>query len=91
METPRIRPGVIAEGPALPRVVAFFRNSGMGNGAIQLLTAMGVPDDRLGVTPPEGIDGAQGMILSIACPEGLRDRVESACRSYGAEIHRQSP
>ncbi len=91
METPLVRPGVVLEGPKLPRVVAFFRNSAMGNGAIQLLTAMGVPDDRLGVTPPEGIAGEQGMILSIACPEDLRARVEAACRSYGAEVHRQSP
>ncbi len=90
METPQVRPGVVADGPTLPRVIAFFRNSAMGNGAIQLLTAMGVPDDRLGVTGPEGIAGGQGMILSIACAEALRPRVEAACRSFGAEVHRQS-
>jgi len=90
MEDPQIRPGVVDdEGPAMPRVVAFFQNSAPGNAAIQLVSMMGVPQDRLGVTPPEGIEGGQGMILSIACPESLRRRVESACRSLGAEIHRQ--
>ncbi len=89
METPQVRPGVVHEGPALPRVLAFFHNSAQGNLAIQVLTGLGVPNDRLGVIPPEGIEGGQGMVLSIACPEPLRARVESACRSLGAEIHRQ--
>ena len=89
MEDPQIRPGAIDDGPAMPRVVAFFHNSAPGNAAIQLVTMLGVPSDRLGVTPPEGIEGAQGMILSIACPESLRRKVEDACRSLGGEVHRQ--
>lgn len=90
METPQIRPGKTEVGDPMPRVVAFFHNSAMGNAAIQLVTGLGVPNDRLGVTPPELIEGGQGMVLSIACPETLRARVEAACRSLGAAIHRQN-
>jgi len=89
MENPQVRPGVVHEGPSLPRVVAFFHNSSQGNLAIQVVTGLGVPNDRLGVTPPEGIEGQQGMVLSIACPEAIRARVESACRSLGGAIHRE--
>jgi hypothetical protein len=89
MEPPQIRPGVVNDGGPMPRVVAFFHNSALGNAAIQLVAGLGVPNDRLGVTPPELIEGGQGMILSIACPESLRPRVEAACRSLGAAIHRQ--
>ena len=53
----------------MPRVVVFFPNSALGNLAIQLLMQIGVPNDRLGVTPPEQIEGGQGMVLSIACPD----------------------
>ncbi len=88
METPLVRPGVVLDGPTMPRVVAFFHNSAMGNAAIQLVGIMGVPGDRLGVTPPEGIEGGQGMILSIACPEALRHQVEDACRRLGGQVHR---
>jgi hypothetical protein len=90
MDHPQVRPGVVHEGPELPRVVAFFHNSAQGNLAIQILTGLGLPNDRLGVTPPEGIEGGQGMVLSVACPESLRMKVESACRSLGGQLHRVS-
>ena len=90
METPQIRPGVVTHTQSMPRVVAFFSNSAPGNAAIQLLTALGVPNDRLGVTPPERIETGQGMVLSIACPhEAMIPKVEAVCRQLGAEIHRQ--
>jgi hypothetical protein len=90
METPQVRPGRVTPAGAMPRVVAFFYNTAQGNSAIQLLTALGVPNDRLGVTPPEQIEGGQGMILSIPCPdEALIPKVEALCRSAGAAIHRQ--
>jgi len=74
----------------MSRIVAFFYNSAQGNSAIQLLTAMGVPNDRLGVTPPERIESGQGMVLSISLPdERLITKVEAVCRSHGAEVHRQ--
>lgn len=90
MDQPQVRPGIVHEGPTRPRVVVFFHNAAQGNLAIQILTGLGVPNDRLGVTPPEGIDGGQGMILSVACPEPLRKRVESACQSLGGQLHRIS-
>ncbi len=90
MENPQIRPGLVTNHEPLPRIVAFFRNSAMGNSAIQVLTAMGLPNDRLGVTPPEQIEHGQGMLLSIGCPdESWFPRVESVCRTHGAEIHRR--
>ena len=91
MDAPKIRPGIVhpADDRPLPRILAFFRNSAQGNAAIQLVATMGVPSDALGVTPPEGIEGGQGMLLSIACPETVRPQVERACRSLGAAIHRQ--
>ncbi len=90
MEPPQIRPGVVRDGDPMPRVVAFFHNSALGNAAIQLVTTMGVPADRLGVTPPEMIEGGQGMVLSIACPsEKIMTQVEAVCRQQGADIHRQ--
>ena len=90
METPQIRPGVVTPSGAMPRVVAFFYNAAQGNAAIQLLVSLGIPSDRLGVTPPERIEGGQGMILSIACPdETLIPKVEALCHGHGAEIHRQ--
>jgi hypothetical protein len=90
MEPPQIRPGLVRPTEPMTKVVAFFRNSAGGNAAIQLLTALGVPADRLGVTPPEQIAGGQGMLLSVGCPEDrLVPRVEQICRSYGAEVHRR--
>jgi hypothetical protein len=91
MEIPQIRPGKVSEQTKpMPRVVAFFPNSAQGNLAIQLLTAIGIPNDRLGVTPPEQIETGQGMVLSVACPdEKTVVRVETLCREHGANIHRQ--
>jgi hypothetical protein len=90
METPQIRPGLVEDAESMPRVVAYFYNSAQGNLVIQILMQIGVPNDRLGVTPPEQIEGGQGMILSIACPdEKILAKVESICRQQGAAIHRQ--
>jgi hypothetical protein len=90
MQTPQIRPGLVSSAEKMPRVVVFFPNSALGNLAIQLLTQIGIPNDRLGVTPPEQIEGGQGMILSIGCPDPkLLKQVESVCRSQGGRIHRQ--
>ena len=92
MEMPQIRAGRVgaAEASAPIRVVAFFYNSAPGNSAIQLLTALGVPNDALGITPPEQIESGQGMVLSIACrDEAMAGQVEKVCREQGAEIHRQ--
>jgi hypothetical protein len=88
MEIPQIRPGKVKHTEAMPRLIAFFPNSAQGNGVIQILTGMGVPPDRLGITPPDQIEGGQGMVLSIACPdESLVAKVERVCRLQGAEIH----
>jgi hypothetical protein len=90
MENPQVRPGVVKNQEAMTRVVAYFFNSAQGNSTIQLLTALGIPNDRLGVTPPERIPNGQGMILSIACPDDRAVRqVEDICRRQGAAIHRQ--
>jgi hypothetical protein len=90
METPQIRPGLVQEHESMPRVVAYFWNSAQANLVIQILMQLGVPNDRLGVTPPEQIETGQGMILSIACPDAKTlAKVESICRQQGAAIHRQ--
>ena len=90
MQTPQIRPGLVTRTERMPRVVVFFPNSALGNLAIQLLTQFGIPNDRLGVTPPEQIEGGQGMLLSIGCPdEKMVKKVEALCRSQGGRIHRQ--
>ncbi|MEW4567088.1 hypothetical protein AB1L88_04405 [Tautonia sp. JC769] len=90
IEPPMVRPGEMQAADAVSRIVAFFRNSSQGNLAIQRLVGLGIPSDRLGVTPPDRIEGHQGMVLSIPCPDpGSIDRVESLCRSLGAEVHRQ--
>jgi hypothetical protein len=90
METPQIRPGLVENTGAMSRVVAFFRNAAEGNLVIQLMTALGAPADRLGVTTPEQIDGGQGMLLSIGCPDDkMIPRVEEICRRHGSEIHRR--
>ncbi len=90
MEQPQIRPGKVpTDAVPATRVVAFFYNSAQGNAAIQLLTAYGLPNDRMGVTPPERLDTGQGMVISIACPdESMIPKVEELCRQQGAEIHR---
>ncbi len=90
MDMPQVRPGLVNPAASMPRVVVFFPNSALGNLAIQLLTQVGIPNDRLGVTPPEQIEGGQGMILSIACPdEKALATAESICRQQGGRIHRQ--
>ncbi|MGC8641432.1 MAG: hypothetical protein ACP5XB_16325 [Isosphaeraceae bacterium] len=90
MEMPQIRPGAVKSPQCKLRVVAFFHNAAEGNLAIQQLTAIGIPNDQLGVTPPERIDGGQGMILSIGCPdEKLLARSEELCRKLGGQLHRQ--
>ena len=90
METPMVRPGEVRGAEPTPRIIAYFRNSAQGNLAIQLVGGFGVPADRLGVTPPERIDGNQGMVLSIPCEDSaLSDRVAKLCRDLGAEVHRQ--
>lgn len=90
METPQIRPGLVKEVETTARVVVFFPNSALGNLAIQLLMQIGIPNDHMGVVPPEQIEGKQGMVLSIGCPdEKSLARVESICRSQGGRIHRQ--
>ena len=88
MESPTIRPGFSPGGRVEPDLFAFFANAAGGNAAIQLLTALGVADDQLGVTPPELIPGGQGMLIALACPPALRTKAEAACRTFGAEIHR---
>jgi hypothetical protein len=89
METPQIRAGLVTNKGPMPRVIAFFRNAAQGNLVIQLLTKIGVPADRLGVTTPDQIEGGQGMVLSIGCPDdGLIPKVEDLCHRHGAEIHR---
>lgn len=90
MESPQIRPGLVTNTEPMPRVVAFFRNSAEGNTVIQLLTILGVPNDRLGVTTPDRIEHGQGMVLDVACPDdAMVSKVEDLCRRHGAEIHRR--
>ncbi len=90
MEVPQVRPGKVQHTEPMPRVIAFFYNSAQGNAVIQLVTQLGVPSERLGITPPDRIEGGQGMLLSIPCPdEKIQARVEAICRAQGAEIHRQ--
>jgi hypothetical protein len=90
METPQVRPGKVQTAEAMPRVIAYFYNAAQGNAAIQLVTQLGVPVDRLGVTTPERIEGGQGMVLSIPCPDdAIKARVQQICRGQGAEVHYQ--
>lgn len=90
MQMPQIRPGRVETAAAGMKVIALFPNSAQGNLTIQLLTAIGVPMDHVGVTPPEGLAGNQGMVLAIECAdETVASRVETICRKQGAELHRQ--
>ncbi len=90
MELPQVRPGAVHDVPVMSRVLAYFFNSAHGNSVIQLLVALGIPSDHLGVTPPEQIEGNEGMLLAIPCPdEAMLHRVEKICRSNGAQVHRQ--
>jgi hypothetical protein len=90
MDMPHIRPGAVKSPESKLRVVAFFHNAAEGNLAIQLLTSLGTANDQLGVTPPDHIEGGQGMLLSIGChDEKELTKVESLCRKLGGELHRQ--
>ena len=90
MELPQIRPGLVTNAGPMSRVVAFFPDAAEGNVTIQLLTVLGLPADRLGVTTPDQIETGQGMVLSIGCPDpALIPKVEDVCRRHGAQIHRQ--
>ncbi|MFO0950916.1 MAG: hypothetical protein U0835_07125 [Isosphaeraceae bacterium] len=90
MELPQIRAGKVFDDGSAPKVVAFFPNSAEGNVAIQLLTVLGIKGDRIGVTPPEQIEGGQGMVLAVSCAEpSLVPKVETICRQFNAHIHRQ--
>jgi len=90
MEMPQVRPGAVKTPETRLRVVEFFHNAAEGNLAIQILTGMGVPNDRLGITPPEQMERGQGMILSIGCPdEKSLAKTEGVLRKLGARIHRQ--
>ncbi len=90
MELPEVRPGVVHDGEVKNRLLAYFYNSAHGNSTIQLLTAMGIPNDKLGVTPPERIEGGQGMVLAIPCPDlETLVKIEGICRSNGAQVHRE--
>ena len=89
MEAPQIRPGLIRSTEPRLRITAFFRNSAPANSVIQQLVVLGVPADRLGVTPPERIESGQGMVLSIPCSDDVvATKVEALCRSQGADVHR---
>lgn len=90
VEMPQLRPGKVAAGDPMPRVIAFFADASQGNAAIQYLVQLGVRSDRLGVTPPDLMPHGRGMLLSIAYPDPATiERVESYCRKQGAKIHRQ--
>lgn len=90
MELPLVRPGKVVDAEPTLRLIVFFPNAAIGNSVIQYCVAVGVPSDRLGVTPPERIEGGQGMLLSIPCPNDATHRkVEAFCRSQGGVIRRQ--
>ncbi len=91
METPQIsqdaggRPGLPVRRPCL--LPALPKGTSIASGFARCAV---VPSDRIGVTPPEQIEGGQGLLLSIGCPKDtLIPKVEALCRSHGAEIHRQ--
>jgi hypothetical protein len=90
MELPQIRPGKVEAEHLHARLVAFFPSAAQGNLVVQLLPQMGVPSDGLAVSPPEWVEGGQGLVLAIACPDpSLLPEIEALCRSQGAAIHRQ--
>ena len=89
-ETPYVRPGKVTSPEPAQRVVAVFRNAAQGNLVIQQMQVLGIPSDRLGVTPPDRMPEGQGMILSIPCPtDAVGMEVEKLCRQQGASIHHQ--
>jgi len=84
METPQIRSGAILSPETSLQLVVHFHDSAVANLAIQLLTGIGVPGDRLGVLPPEKVAGGRGMILVAGCPtEAIFAKAEAACRKLG--------
>jgi hypothetical protein len=88
--SPQIRAGKVGGQESTVRLIVFFPNSAVGNSAVQQLISLGVPQDRLGVTPPERIDGGQGMLLSIACPTpALQAGAIEICQKLGARIQEQ--
>lgn len=88
METPQIRSGAVLSAETRLQLVVRFHDSAVANLAIQLLTGIGVPGDRLGVLPPEKVEGGRGMILVAGCPtEAIRARAEAVCRKLGGETH----
>ncbi len=90
MDVPQIRPGKVSDAEPVMRLVVFFANGAQGNVVIQLLGQLGIRMDRLGVTPPEGLDGGRGMVLSIPCPDPTTlARAETLCRSQGGVLHHQ--
>lgn len=90
LEVPLVRPGKVASAEPAVRLVALFYNSAPANAAIQLVTTLGVANDRLGVTTPDRMADGQGMVLSIPCgDEATAVKVEKICRDHGAEVHRQ--
>ncbi len=90
MELPHVRPGKMTDSETMPKVVAFFRDASLGNTVIQLVAQLGVPSDRIGVTPPERMPKGRGMLASFGCPnDSIMEKVEILCRKQGAEIHRQ--
>lgn len=89
METPMIRPGAVQSPESPLRLAVRFDDAAAGNLAIQLLTTLGVPNDRLGVVDPDRMEGGRGMILSATfADEPARIRAEDACRKLGGRVHR---
>ncbi len=87
MEHPQVRPGRISAPESMTRLIALFANAAQGTSVVQLLVQLGVPSDRLAVTPPDEMEGGKGMILSIPCPdEATLARAQAACRSQGARM-----
>ena len=84
-----IRPGAV-QSPESPLLLAVhFDDAAAGNLAIQLLTTLGIPGDRLGVVGPERMEGGRGMVLSANCPDATTlARAEDACRKLGGRVHR---
>jgi hypothetical protein len=91
MHTPQIRPGKVQPGgPHTSTLVVLFRNAAQANSVIQLAIQLGVPSDRLGVTPSDGMPGGQGALLTIPCPnDSIRDKVEAICKAQGAVVRGQ--
>lgn len=92
MQSPLIRPGRTSseqQQVLASTLVVYFRNSAQANAVIQLVGTIGVPADRLGVTPPDQLPDGQGMVLSIPCPdERTAAHVELICKQQGAAIVR---